>query len=78
MPRVRAITSWADKKVGDEFDLTEMEARILCAPDVPGGQKAEYVDRAMCAADPAPAPKQVEAPSTEKRRYMRRDLRAEN
>ncbi len=80
MPKIRARTSWADRKTGDEFDVSDIEARILCAPDLPGGQKAEYVDRAMMAvgqqqqtqSDSPPAPG-----VPEKRRYQRRDLQAE-
>jgi len=78
MPRIRAITEWADRKIGDEFDVSDEYARILCTPDLPGGQKAEYVDRAMQAVEqhqPEP-PAPPEPP--EKRRYMRRDMRAQN
>jgi len=77
MPRLRALTEWADKKVGDEFDATDEHARILCAPDLPGGQKAEYLDRAMRAVE-QPQPQATEPPATEKRRYMRRDMQAQN
>jgi hypothetical protein len=79
MPKIRARTSWADRKTGDEFDVNEIEATILCAPDLPGGQKAEYVDRAMTPVEPqqtqADSPPAPGAP--EKRRYQRRDLQAE-
>jgi hypothetical protein len=75
MPRIRAITTWADHKLGDEFDVPEEYARILCAPDVPGGQKAEYLDRAM---QPIEQPQQPQQPAPEKRRYMRRDMQAQN
>jgi hypothetical protein len=77
MPRIRAITAWADRKAGDEFDVSEDYARILCAPDVPGGAKAEYVDRAMQAVEQSQQPQQPQA-APEKRRYMRRDMRAQN
>lgn len=79
MPIIRARTNWADRKTGDEFDVNEIEARILCAPDLPGGQKAEYVDRAMTAVEPRQT--QADSPATpgtpEKRRYQRRDLQAD-
>jgi hypothetical protein len=76
MARIRAITAWADRKPGDEFDVSEEYARILCAPDLPGGQKAEYIDRAMQAVE---QPQQAQPESApEKRRYLRRDMRAQN
>jgi hypothetical protein len=83
MPHVRAVTSWADRKVGDVFETSELEARLLCAADAVGGRKAELVDRAL---KPQPVEsesrKQSEPPApppqTEKRRYMRRDLRAQS
>jgi hypothetical protein len=75
MPRIRAITDWSDRKAGDEFDVPEDYARILCTPDVAGGQKAEYVVRAMQAVEQQP---QQPEPAPEKRRYMRRDMRAQN
>jgi len=77
MPRVRAITEWADRKMGEEFDVSDEHARVLCAPDLPGGQKAEYVDRAMRPVEQSQAqPEPTSAP--EKRRYMRRDMQAQN
>jgi|SoiMetStandDraft_5_1073268.scaffolds.fasta_scaffold00116_13 hypothetical protein len=82
MPRLRALTSWADRREGDEWDAGDEDARILAAPDLPGGQKAVVIDRAMVAVDseppaPAPLPPAAPAPQPDKRRYMRRDLRAE-
>jgi hypothetical protein len=77
MPRLRALISSADRKAGDEFDATDEEAHFLCAPDLPGGQRAEYVDRAMRPVTlPGTAPRFEDAP--EKHRYLRRDLRAQN
>jgi hypothetical protein len=80
MPRLRALKSWADRKTGDEFEASDSDARLLCAADAIGGQKATLVDRAMKAAEPqaeleppAPASKQQD-----KRRYLRRDLRAQS
>jgi hypothetical protein len=85
MPRLRALTSWADRRQGDEWDATDADARVLCACDLPGGQKAELVDRVMRPTrsesprvestqdESPPAPKQ----QTDKRRYLRRDLRAQ-
>jgi hypothetical protein len=87
MPRVRALTSWADRKAGEEFDASDADARVLCAADLPGGQKARLVDRSMKAAEPEPEPDELpaapSAPSStkqadNKRRYLRRDLRAQS
>jgi hypothetical protein len=88
MPRLRALTAWADRRQGDEFDASDDDARVLCARDLPGGQKAERIaDRAMRPVEPPiepPAePRRDEtsttpAMSTNKRRYLRRDLRAQN
>jgi hypothetical protein len=77
MPKVRALTSWAGRKAGDEWDASDEDARILCAPDLPGGQRAEYLDRAMRAANPPPTSAPTASAPQEKRRYLRRDLRAE-
>lgn len=79
MPRLRALTSWADRKQGDEWDAPDEVARLLCAPDLPGGQKAEIVDRAMKAVDSPPSVEAtpIDDPTPPKRRYMRRDLRAQ-
>ena len=70
MPRVRALQTFADHREGDEFDLTDDQARTLSTPDLLGGQKVEMIEtRAMQAND---------SPLTEPRRgrYSRRDLRA--
>lgn len=79
MPRLRALTSWADRKAGEEFEASDADARLLCATDAIGGQKAKLVDRAMRAADEAPPPQTSSEQTIEaKRRYLRRDLRAQN
>lgn len=84
MPRLKALTSWADRKAGDEFDASDADARLLCAPDLPGGQKAYLVDRAMRAADPTADPEPIKAAPVpakdrpDRRRYLRRDLRAQS
>jgi hypothetical protein len=70
MPRLRALTSWAGRSAGDEFDASDEDARLLCAADLPGGPKAEIIDRVMQAADSA-------LTGPDKRRYLRRDLRAQ-
>jgi hypothetical protein len=75
MPRIRALTTWSGHNAGEEWDASDEEARILCTPDLPGGQKAQYVDRAMQAVAQEQTPTQPDTP--EKRRYMRRDLRAQ-
>ena len=80
MPRLRALTSSAGRKAGEEFDASDSDARILCAKDAFGGPKAELVDRAMRAAE---SPLVKQEPSKDetiagKRRYLRRDLRAQN
>jgi hypothetical protein len=67
MKRVRALQSFAGHKRGEEFDLSDEEARILAAPDLVGGQKVEVVDRAMNA----------EQPGQRRGRYARRDMRAD-
>jgi hypothetical protein len=77
MPRIRALMNSSDHKAGDEWDASDEHARILCTPDVLGGQRAEYVDRAMRAIEPE-QPKRPTTPEAEKRRYMRRDLRAQS
>jgi hypothetical protein len=78
MPKIRALTSWADRQAGEEWDASYTDAALLCTPDLPGGQKAEYVDRAMTAAEPQQT--KTDSPPAqgqpEKRRYQRRDLRA--
>jgi hypothetical protein len=76
MPRIRALTNWSGRKVGEEWDASEEDARLLCACDLVGGQRAEYTDRAMRAASSSPAPAAPQ-PSPDKKRYMRRDLRAD-
>jgi hypothetical protein len=79
--------SWSGRKTGEEFDASESDARLLCAADALGGQKATIIDRSMKAVEP-PEPPIEPPPPTEmptkaeiveaKRRYMRRDLRAQN
>lgn len=50
---------------GDEFECDhEPDARILTAPDLPGGQKAEYVDPPKKPAPPPP-PMQTRAQEAE-------------
>jgi hypothetical protein len=81
MPRLRALRSWADRKAGEEFDASDLEARLLCAPDGLGGQKATIADRSMKAAERSDPPPEPPAPATkqqDKRRYLRRDLRAQS
>ena len=90
MPHVRALTSWADRKVGDVFEATDDDARLLCAADAVGGRKAEVVGRALepqplkpesrKQSEPTPPAADDDQPSprAEKRRYMRRDLRAQS
>lgn len=78
MPRLRALTSWSGRKAGEEFDASDTDARLLCATDALGGQKATLVDRAMRAEQSPPK----EAPSADetvarKRQYLRRDMRAQ-
>jgi hypothetical protein len=79
MPKIRALTSWSGRNAGEEWDATDDDARILCTTDLPGGQRAEYVDRALRATSSSAPPSQ-EAPqaSPEKKRYLRRDMRPEN
>jgi hypothetical protein len=69
MPRLRALTDWSGRKKGEQWDASDDEARILCALDLPGGRKAELVDRVMTAAD--------NPELTEKGRYARRDMRVQ-
>lgn len=81
MPQLRALQPWADRKQGEVFDASDEDARILCAPDLPGGQKAERLDAARIeaaamTAEEAPALVQPAGPS-KKGRYMRRDMRAQ-
>lgn len=80
MPRLRALRSSAERKAGEEFEASESDARLLCAPDALGGQKATLVDRSMRAAEPETAKQPPSADETiaGKRRYLRRDLRAQN
>jgi hypothetical protein len=80
MPRLRALQSSSIRKAGEEFDASDDEARLLCAPDALGGQKAVLVDRAMRAEEtpPPPSPAKSDPAPPEKRRYLRRDLRAQN
>lgn len=79
MPRLRALTSWSGRQAGEVFEASESDARVLCARDGIGGQRAERInDRAL---EPSKQPAELEPPApkqTEKRRYMRRDLRAQN
>ena len=78
MPRLRALMDSADRKIGEQFDATDEQARILCARDLPGGQRAEYVDRNLKPVDlPGTAP-HFDNWHGGKRRYLRRDLRAQN
>lgn len=82
MPRLRALQSSASRKAGEEFDASDDDARLLSAPDVLGGQKAMLIDRAM-RAERTEEPKQASSskpvePKPEKRRYLRRDMRAQN
>jgi hypothetical protein len=78
MPRLLALQSWSGRKAGEEFDASDADAKILCAPDGLGGYKARIATRDMRAGDPLPAAPAapVEQPET-KRRYLRRDLRAQ-
>ena len=62
MPLVRALTSWSGHHEGDEFQVSDTEARILTALDLPGGPKAIVVDD-----QPLELPKGF---------YRRRDMRA--
>jgi hypothetical protein len=77
VPKIRALTEWSGRKAGEVWDATDDDARLLCASDLPGGQKAEYVDRVMRAVDSPLVQSQPQQPS-EKRRYMRRDMQAQN
>jgi len=71
MPRIRALQDFVGRRKGEEFEASEEHARILCAPDLPGGQKCERVEvRAMTATD---SPSIVES---RRGRYARRDMRA--
>jgi hypothetical protein len=79
MPRLLALQSWTGRKAGEEFDASDADAKLLCAPDGLGGQKARVLSRDMRADDPPPAAAPatpIEQPET-KRRYLRRDLRAQ-
>jgi len=85
MPRLRALTSWADRKAGDEFEASDSDARLLSAADAIGGPKAKIIDRAMAPAEQRIEPatdsesqKPSEPGKPEKRRYLRRDLRAQS
>ena len=78
MPIIRALTSWSGRKEGEEWDASAEDARILCAPDLPGGPKAQYVDRAMQAEQAKPAAAPSESQPQEKRRYLRRDMQAQH
>jgi hypothetical protein len=77
MPRLRALQSWAGRKAGDEFDASDADAKLLCAPDGLGGQKARILSRDMRAGDPPAAAPATPTEPQEKRRYLRRDLRAQ-
>jgi hypothetical protein len=78
MPKIRALTSWADRKAGDEWDASDTDARLLCAPDALGGPKAEYIDRSMMPRQPTtPATPVAPVSAPEKRRYQRRDMWAQ-
>ena len=83
MPRLRALTSWSGRQAGEIFEASDTDARILCARDGIGGQRAERVlDRALEPTEPTTQersePTQSPSKQTEKRRYLRRDLRAQN
>lgn len=73
MPLLRALTSSANRKAGEEFNASESEARLLCAKDGLGGQKAEFVRAELT---PKQEPNNDESIAA-KRRYLRRDLRAQ-
>jgi hypothetical protein len=78
MPRLRALTSWSGRKAGEEFDAADADARLLCAKDALGGQRAIIVDRAMRAVDKPIEPKPRQSTDEvvdSKRRYLRRDMR---
>ena len=91
MKKLRAVKEvrYAGKNrfPGDEFEAADTDAMILCAKDISGGPKAEFVEqseinrpeikqpetRDMAAEDlEDPEP----ASATPKRRYMRRDMKA--
>ena len=73
MARIRALQDYVGRRKGEEFDASDEDARILCAPDLPGGQKCERLElepRAMTATD---SPLVTES---RRGRYQRRDMRA--
>lgn len=74
MPRLRALMNWSDRRAGEEFDASDADARILCAPDLPGGQKAELATTGKLTAEENEALTQS---LREKQRHLRRDLRAQ-
>jgi hypothetical protein len=77
MPRLRALTDWADRKRGDEWNASDDDARLLTACDLPGGAKAELVDRSMTPAESErQTPAEPNPPVDPKRRYLRRDMQA--
>lgn len=76
MPKVRALKKSATREIGEVYEVSDEEARIITAPDGLDGQKAELVveqTRDMRAED-SPL---VEQP-TRRGRYSRRDLRAQD
>ena len=83
MPRLLALKSWSGRKAGEEFDASDADAKLLCAPDGLGGQKARILTRAMRAGEAPAAPAApaeaapAEANNPDRRRYLRRDLRAQ-
>jgi hypothetical protein len=78
MPRLRALVSSSEHKAGEEFDASEADAKLLCTPDAIGGPRAQLVDRALQPVE-SESPNQSEpAPPSNRRRYMRRDLRAQS
>jgi hypothetical protein len=86
MPRLRALMNWSDRRAGEEFDASDADARILCAPDLPGGQKAELATPGFTPGfNPGAGAGKLTAEENEaltqslreKQRYLRRDLRAQ-
>lgn len=70
MPRVKSLVNEGGRKIGEEYEVTDLQARIICALDLPGGPKAIIVE-ALQAEDWPDLPT-----SLKRGKYGRRDLKA--
>jgi hypothetical protein len=59
---LQALFYGGPKQPGEEFEASDQDSRILCAPDLPGGQKCRVADDKPVAVAKAPPAPPVQQP----------------